>query len=99
LVAYGTCARVCLSVIEEGRKEGLNVGLFRPITLFPFPDDGLREKLIGKKILVVEMSYGQMLEDVKLALGESSQIEFYGRAGGVWITPKEILEEIKKLYG
>lgn len=97
IVAYGTVARIAKTVIQNARKEGLNVGLIRPITLFPFP-----EKIIAKaaetvkKFLVVEMSMGQMIEDVKLAVNGKANIEFYGRTGGVVPSPVEILEEVKK---
>jgi len=97
VVAYGTVARIVKTVIDNAKKEGINIGLIRPITLFPFP-----EKIIAEtsekinKFLVVEMSYGQMLEDVKLAANGKAEINFYGRAGGVVPTQSEILTEIKK---
>ena len=97
VVAYGTVARIVKTVIDNAKKEGINIGLIRPITLFPFP-----EKIIAEtsekinKVLVVEMSYGQMLEDVKLAANGKAEINFYGRAGGVVPTQFEILTEIKK---
>jgi len=97
IVAYGTVARIAKTVIQNAKKEGLNVGLIRPITLFPFP-----EKIIAKaaetvkKFLVVEMSMGQMIEDVKLSVNGKADIEFYGRTGGVIPSPVEILEEVKK---
>ena len=97
IVAYGTVARIAKTVIQNAKKEGLNVGLIRPITLFPFP-----EKIIAKvaervkKFLVVEMSMGQMIEDVKLAVNGKANIEFYGRTGGVVPSPVEILKEVKK---
>ncbi|PKP57145.1 3-methyl-2-oxobutanoate dehydrogenase subunit VorB [Candidatus Atribacteria bacterium HGW-Atribacteria-1] len=97
VVAYGTVARIVKTVIDNAKKEGINIGLIRPITLFPFP-----KKIIAEtsekinKVLVVEMSYGQMLEDVKLAANGKAEINFYGRAGGVVPTQFEILTEIKK---
>jgi len=97
LVAYGSCARIVKEAVIEGRKEGMKLGLFRPISLWPFPYEPLAklaEK--GKKFLVVEMNLGQMLDDVKIAIGNRAKISFYGRPGGGIPTPKEILKEIKK---
>jgi len=83
LVGYGITARVLRSAVEMARREGLKAGLFRPITLWPFPTKALAEaaKKVSK-VLVVELSNGQMLEDVKLTLNGSVPVEFYGRAGG-----------------
>ncbi len=97
IVAYGTVARIVKTVINNAKKEGINIGLIRPITLFPFP-----EKIIAEtaekinKFLVVEMSLGQMIEDVKLAASGKAEVNFYGRTGGVIPSPVEILEEVKK---
>ncbi len=97
IVAYGTVARIVKTVINNAKKEGINIGLIRPITLFPFP-----EKIIAEtaekinKFLVVEMSLGQMIEDVKLAVSGKAEVNFYGRTGGVIPSPVEILEEVKK---
>ncbi len=96
LVAFGTVGRTCKTVVREARSQGIQVGLFRPITLWPFPGRRLRELAEGKQaILVVEMSAGQMLEDVKLAVGDRCPIEFYGRMGGVMPLPDEILEALR----
>lgn len=96
LVAYGSVGRTCQTVVTEARRQGLKVGLFRPISLWPFPAPRLRELAAGKQaLLVVEMSAGQMLEDVKLAAGERTPIEFYGRMGGVMPLPDEILEALR----
>ena len=98
LVAYGTVARVVKTAIQKAKKQGINIGLIRPITLFPFP-----YKIINnaadrvKKFLVSEMSLGQMVEDVRLAVNGKAEVEFYGRTGGVVISPVEILEEVKKI--
>ncbi len=98
LVAYGTMARIAKGVVNKLRESGERVGLVRPITLWPFPEDVFR-KLAGKnrktKILVVEMSYGQMLEDVKLAVNCKLPIEFLGRSGGGIPSEKEIINKIK----
>ncbi|MBA3061703.1 MAG: 3-methyl-2-oxobutanoate dehydrogenase subunit beta, partial [Atribacteria sp.] len=97
IVAYGIVARIAKTVISNAKKEGINIGLIRPITLFPFP-----EKIIAEtsekvnKFLVVEMSMGQMVEDVKLAVNGKVEVNFYGRVGGVIPTQSEILTEIKK---
>jgi len=96
LVAFGSVGRTCKTVVREARSQGIKVGLFRPITLWPFPGRRLRELAEGKQaILVVEMSAGQMLEDVKLVVGDRCPIEFYGRMGGVMPLPDEILEALR----
>ncbi|RME65937.1 MAG: hypothetical protein D6778_05475 [Nitrospirae bacterium] len=95
LVAFGIAARVCLSAQRQLRKEGIPVGLFRPITLFPFPELELRRASRGKKILVVEMNLGQMVEDVKLSVDNPQDVEFYGRPGGAIITPEEVIQQVK----
>lgn len=98
LLAYGSTARICRTTMNLARKKGLKVGLFRPITLFPFPSDQLAAlALAGKRFLVAELSAGQMVEDVRLAVNGVSQVDFYGRLGGVIMTPPEILEHIEEL--
>lgn len=97
VVAFGTAARVAASAVEEAREEGLPVGIVRPITLFPFPRDFIRDA--AKRVesfLVLELSSGQMVEDVELAVLGRAPVEFYGRMGGVVPSPEEYLEEIKK---
>jgi len=97
IVAYGTVARIVKTVIDNAKKEGINIGLIRPITLFPFPESIIAE--VSEKVnkfLVVEMSLGQMVEDVKLAVNGKAEVNFYGRVGGVVPTQSEILTEIKK---
>lgn len=93
VVAYGICARIALSAIKRLRSEGHHVGLLRPVTLFPFPSEPIRE-LAGdvRRILVVELSSGQMVEDVRLAVEGRCPVEFYGRMGGVLPTPAEIAD-------
>jgi len=97
IVAYGTVARIAKTVIQNAKSEGINIGLIRPITLFPFPEKIIAEtsKKVNK-FLVVEMSLGQMIEDVKLAVNGKAEVNFYGRVGGVVPTQSEILTEIKK---
>jgi 2-oxoisovalerate ferredoxin oxidoreductase alpha subunit len=83
LVGFGIVSRVLRSVVEAARREGLRVGLFRPITLWPFPSKALAEAAKRvEKVLVVELSNGQMVEDVRLALEGKTPVEFYGRTGG-----------------
>ncbi|MDP3179913.1 MAG: 3-methyl-2-oxobutanoate dehydrogenase subunit VorB [Spirochaetaceae bacterium] len=107
-VAYGTSSRVALGALEMARAEGLKVGLFRPISLWPFPYGRLAELAAkGKSFLAVEMSMGQMVEDVRLAVAEAlaggsaearrSRVDFYGRCGGVIPSEDEVLAEAKRL--
>lgn len=82
-VAYGTAARLCKEAIKIARNDGLKLGLLRPITLWPFPENALREAAKGcKGVLTVELSHGQMFDDVKLALEGNPPAHFYGRTGG-----------------
>lgn len=100
VVAYGASARVARSAVEAARAEGVKAGLFRPITLWPFPKTTL-DKLAdsAKQFLTVEMSMGQMVEDVKLVVNGRKPVEFYGRTGGIIPTPAEVKAEIMKLSG
>lgn len=98
VVAYGTMARIVKTAIESARKEGIKVGLFRPITLWPFPYERLSKiSENAKNLLAVEMSYGQMVEDVKLAANGKSKVDFYGRSAGVVPTPTEVLDAVRKI--
>ncbi len=98
IAAYGTMARIVKTTIHLAEKEGIKVGLFRPITLWPFPYKQIN-KLADtvENVLTVEMSYGQMLEDVKLGVNGKAKTPFYGRSGGVVPTPTEVLEAVKKV--
>ena len=99
VVAYGIAARIAKGAIKNVRAEGLKVGLMRPITLWPFPDEPLREMAKQvKQYLVFEMNMGQMLEDVQLALSGQGETAFYGRPGGVVPTPSEVARVISRLY-
>lgn len=98
IVAYGTTARIVKSAIKEARAEGIKVGLIRPITLFPFPEQIINEVADQvDKFLTVEMSTGQMVEDVRLAVNGKKPVEFYGRTGGVVPTPEEIVKQLKEV--
>lgn len=99
LVAYGTSARVCQKAMQLCRSEGLKVGLLRPITLFPFPSVRLNQ-LAGrvKGILSVEMSAGQMVEDVRLAVEGKVPVHHFGRFGGIITAPEEVVENLKQKF-
>ena len=98
LVAFGSMARICGKVMEIARAEGLKVGLIRPITLWPFPSKAIAEAAKNAKgILVVELSAGQMIDDVKLAVNCSVDTHHYGRMGGMIPTPDEILCVLKEM--
>jgi 2-oxoglutarate ferredoxin oxidoreductase subunit alpha len=100
VIAFGIAARIALSAVQELRKEGKRVGLFRPVTLFPFPEKRIREMARSRrKVMVAEMNAGQMVEDVKLAVNGAAEVVFYGRPGGVVFTPEELYEKIKAEYG
>ena len=97
LVAYGTSARICQKSIQLARKEGIKLGLIRPITLFPYPSAIIRQYAEHVKgFLSVEMSAGQMVEDIRLAVEGRTKVEHYGRMGGVVPSPEEIVEVIKE---
>jgi 2-oxoglutarate ferredoxin oxidoreductase subunit alpha len=98
VVAYGTAGRIVQTAVKQAREEGLRVGLFRPISMYPFPYEQLRDRAgSAKQILVVELSAGQMIEDVRLAACERVPISFYGKMGGIVPLPDDVLNEIKKL--
>jgi len=95
LVGYGITSRVLRSAVEMARREGLKAGLFRPITLWPFPKQGLLNAAKNvTKILVVELSNGQMLEDVRLTIDGKVPIDFYGRAGGNVPSVEEVYSQL-----
>jgi 2-oxoglutarate ferredoxin oxidoreductase subunit alpha len=100
IIAFGTAARIAKTAIRQARAQGIRAGLFRPITVFPYPYDALYAAATAnndKKLLVFELNAGQMLEDVRLAIKDRVPITFYGKTGGVVPMPDDILEEIKKL--
>jgi 2-oxoisovalerate ferredoxin oxidoreductase alpha subunit len=97
LTAFGICSRICLTVVRELRKEGIKIGLFRPKTLFPFPNNAI-SKLTdsAKKILVVELSNGQMAADVELAIRCKLPVSRLNWYGGYVPSVAEVIEEVKK---
>ena len=98
-VAYGSCARICQKSIQLARQEGIKVGLLRPITLYPFPTQAISDLCAKTKgFLSIEMSAGQMVEDVRLAVNGRVKVDFYGRMGGVVPTPEEIVEALKNKF-
>ena len=100
LVAYGTTARIAKTAMAKAKAKGIKVGIIRPITLWPFPYEAFEKALNRKKdFLTVEMSMGQMVDDVKIAVNGRGNVHFYGRTGGVVPTPNEILAEIEKIAG
>jgi 2-oxoglutarate ferredoxin oxidoreductase subunit alpha len=99
VVAFGTAGRIAQSAVKTAREEGIKVGLLRPISLFPFPYERVKQVAEQVKgILVVEMNGGQMLDDVRLGVEGKVPVKFYGRMGGVIPMPDEVLEEIQKLH-
>jgi 2-oxoglutarate ferredoxin oxidoreductase subunit alpha len=97
IVAYGTVARIARTTVKMARSQGIKLGLVQPITLWPFPYTALR--MLSTRvntILTVEMSAGQMVEDVRLAVGDRAETPFYGELGGLVPTPKDILREVKR---
>lgn len=100
VVAYGTTSRIVKNAIVKCEEEGMKVGLIRPITLWPFPDKAFEEITDKTKaVLTVEMSTGQMIDDVKIAVNGKKPVYFYGRTGGMVPTPDAIVSEIKKITG
>ncbi len=102
IMAYGSSARISQKAIQLARKEGIKVGILRPITLWPFPKKAIDELVNQgvKGFLSVEMSAGQMVEDIRLTVRERTKVEHFGRYGGVIHSPEEVLEALKlKLIG
>ena len=97
IVAFGSAARIAEKAIELARQQGIKAGLFRPITLWPFPKKPLCSVVNGKKgVLVAEINAGQMVEDVRLALNGTVKVEHYGRLGGIVPEPEEMVNAIKE---
>ena len=99
LVSYGTMSRVCRSVVDNLRKENKKVGMIRPMTLWPFPEKEFKNKNTCKMYISIEMSMGQMIDDIKLACECKVPVKFFGKAGGVVPTSYEITDAIKEFSG
>jgi 2-oxoglutarate ferredoxin oxidoreductase subunit alpha len=98
IVAFGIVSRIAKSVVNKLRSRGMKIGLFRPITLWPFPKARLKKLASeGKQFLVVELNTGQMIEDVKLAAGDGVTVDFLGKWGGIVPTEVEIESKLRKL--
>jgi 2-oxoglutarate ferredoxin oxidoreductase subunit alpha len=98
LAAYGAASRVCKNAVSLAREKGIKAGLIRPITLWPFPEAAFKKAAERAKAFIsVEMSMGQMIEDVKLAVECKRPVEFCGRTGGMVHTPEEILSKIQEV--
>ncbi|WP_314010500.1 3-methyl-2-oxobutanoate dehydrogenase subunit VorB [Cryptobacterium curtum] len=97
VVAFGASARIARSAVLKAREEGISAGLLRPITLWPYPNDALQEMLDHvKAFLSVEMSMGQMIDDIRLAIHDERPVSFYGRTGGMIPTPEGVLAAIER---
>jgi len=97
IVAFGICARVARSAVDSLRETGIRAGLFRPVTLWPFPAESLQSAAVGAAhVLTVEMNAGQMVDDVRLAL-PGREIHFYGRMGGIVVSAREIEAEVRRI--
>ena len=97
IVAFGSAARIAEKAIELAREEGIRAGLFRPITLWPFPEKQIAEAAHGKRgVLVAEINAGQMIQDVRLSVNGEEPVEHFGRLGGIVPEPEEIVKAIKE---
>lgn len=102
IFAYGSVGRICKAAVKALRQEGIKVGMFRPITLFPFPTEQIRNldySRITKAIDIEMAAYGMMKEDVDIAVNGQINVEFYGRGGGTVITPDQIIAQVKAISG
>ncbi len=98
IIAFGSAARISETAMEMARHQGIKVGLVRPITLWPFPEEAIASLSKGKKgILSVEINAGQMIEDIRLAVGKGIPVEHFGRLGGIVPEPDEIVDALKKI--
>ena len=97
IVAFGSAARIAEKAIELAREEGIKAGLFRPITLWPFPEKQIAKAAHGKRgVLVAEINAGQMIQDVRLSVNGEEPVEHFGRLGGIVPEPEEIVKAIKE---
>lgn len=100
IVAYGASSRISRTAVSQARALGIKAGLLRPVTLWPFPVKAIEKHITHvKAFLTVEMSMGQMVDDVKLAVNGRKPVHFYGRTGGIIPTPAEVLNAIKEIAG
>lgn len=98
IVAFGSASRIAQKTLSLAKKDGIKVGLFRPITLWPFPEKEIREAAKGKKgVLVAEINAGQMVEDVRLAINGAVPVKHFGRLGGMIPDPEEIVNALKEM--
>ena len=98
IAAYGTSSRICKAVVQMARNQGIKAGLFRPVTLYPFAEKELRRYAArAKAILVVELSTGQFIEDVRRIVGDRIPVYFKGRVGGMVFSPEEVFREVEKI--
>jgi 2-oxoglutarate ferredoxin oxidoreductase subunit alpha len=100
VVSYGTMSRVCRTAVDQLKEEGVEVGMIRPQTLFPFAYDEINKaaaKASCKAVISIEMSMGQLLEDVQLAVSGVKPVSWFGKCGGEVPTPEEVIESIKAL--
>ena len=98
VVAYGTVARIARTAVDSLRAKGIKAGIFRPITLYPYPSEALvRTAERAQRLLVAELSTGQMVEDVRAAIAGRKPVDFYGRVGGMVMAAEELAEQIEKL--
>ncbi|MDP7265791.1 MAG: 3-methyl-2-oxobutanoate dehydrogenase subunit VorB [Candidatus Thermoplasmatota archaeon] len=99
LMAYGITSRIAQSCVDILRDKGVKAGLFRPITLWPFPNDRLKElRTKTKQFVVFELSNGQMVDDVRLVVKDHAKVDFYGRMGGVIPTPDELVLKVEEFF-
>jgi 2-oxoglutarate ferredoxin oxidoreductase subunit alpha len=100
IAAFGSSARICMDGIVQARKEGMRVGLFRPVSVWPFPEDALDEQINSgtKRVLVVEANNGQMVHDIKSVVSRRCPVEHFGQGGGAILKPDEIYAKIKEAF-
>jgi 2-oxoglutarate ferredoxin oxidoreductase subunit alpha len=100
IVSYGTMSRVCRTVIDNFKEKGIDIGMVRPQTLFPFPQQAVYDaacKASCRAVISIEMSMGQLVEDVELSVKGARPVHWYGKCGGEVPTPEEVMEVITKL--
>jgi 2-oxoglutarate/2-oxoacid ferredoxin oxidoreductase subunit alpha len=102
IVSFGMASRVSMAAIQTARQKGMKVGLLRPVTLWPFPTTAVEELAKNPRVkafIDVEMNFGQMIEDVKLAVSGRKEVHFYGRTGGMLPDEDDLLAKIAEVYG